>query len=78
MVLRDPEILGGEPVIRGTRIPVHLVGDILEQGANEEEILSGYPTLKRENLELAHIYVRAYPRRGRPPKHPWHVDEAVA
>jgi uncharacterized protein (DUF433 family) len=78
MVVRDPEILGGEAVIRGTRIPVHLIGDMLEQGASEAEILSGYPTLKRENLELAHIYVRAYPRRGRPPKHPWHVDEAVA
>jgi uncharacterized protein (DUF433 family) len=78
MVVRDSEILGGEPVVRGTRIPVYLVGDMLEQGAGEEEILSGYPTLKRENLELARIYVSAYPRRGRPPKHPWHAVEAVA
>jgi uncharacterized protein (DUF433 family) len=79
MVIRDSEILGGEPVIRGTRIPVHLVGDMLEQGASEEEILSGYPSLKRETLELASIYGRAYPKRGRPPKHPWHQqDEAVA
>jgi uncharacterized protein (DUF433 family) len=78
MVVRDPEIRGGEPVIRGTRIPVYLIADMLEQEAGEQEILSGYPTLRRENLELARIYVSAYPRRGRPPKHPWHVDEAVA
>lgn len=78
MVVRDPEIRGGEPVIRGTRIPVYAIADMLEEQASEQEILSGYPTLKRENLELARIYVRAYPRRGRPPKHPWHVDEAVA
>jgi uncharacterized protein (DUF433 family) len=77
IVVRDPEILGGEPVIRGTRIPVHLIGDMLEQGAHEEEILSGYPTLKRENLELARIYVSAYPKRGRPPKHPWHTQNLM-
>ncbi len=78
MVVRDPEIRGGEPVIRGTRIPVYLIADMLEQEASEQEILSGYPTLRRENLELARIYVSAYPRRGRPPKHPWHMDEAIA
>lgn len=76
MVVRDPEIRGGEPVIRGTRIPVYLIADLLEQDAGEQEILSGYPTLKRENLELARLYAMAYPRRGRPPKHPWHMDEA--
>jgi uncharacterized protein (DUF433 family) len=78
MVVRDPEIRGGEPVIRETRIPVYLIADMLEQGATEQEIVLGYPTLKPENLELAGIYAKAYPRRGRPPKHPWHVDEAVA
>src|SRR5229473_3046735 len=75
MVVRDAEIRGGEPVIRGTRIPVYLIADLLEQEADEEEILSGYPTLKREILELARLYAMAYPRRGRPPKHPWHEDE---
>ncbi|HWN57797.1 MAG TPA: DUF433 domain-containing protein, partial [Methylomirabilota bacterium] len=78
MVVRDSEVRGGEPVIRGTRIPVYLVADLIEQGAGEQEILSGYPTLKRENRELARLYAMAYPRRGRPPKHPWHMDEAVA
>jgi uncharacterized protein (DUF433 family) len=78
LVVRDPEILGGEPVIRGTRIPIYLIADMLQQGASDEEILSGYPTLKPDTVELARTYAKAYPRRGRPPKHPWHVHEAVA
>jgi len=72
MVVSDPEIRGGEPVIRGTRIGVYEVATMLERGAGEEEILSGYPTLQPEHLALAVIYAKAYPRRGRPPRHPWH------
>jgi len=72
MVVEDPEIRGSEPCIRGTRIGVYEVASMLEQGAAEEEILEGYPSLKREQLELAKIFAQAYPRKGRPPRHPWH------
>lgn len=72
MVASDSEIRGGEPVIKGTRIGVYEVATMLQRGASREEILSGYPTLRPEHLELAVIYAKAYPRRGRPPKHPWH------
>ena len=72
MVVEDPEIRGGEPCIRGTRIGVYEVASMLEQGATEEEILEGYPSLKRGQLELAKIFAQAYPRKGRPPRHPWH------
>jgi uncharacterized protein (DUF433 family) len=72
MVVSDPEIRGGEPVIQGTRIGVYEVATMLKRGASKEDILSGYPTLKPEHLELALIYARAYPRRVRPPRHPWH------
>jgi uncharacterized protein (DUF433 family) len=72
MVIEDPEIRGGEPCIRGTRIGVYEIGAMLEQGASEEELLDGYPSLRREQLGLARIYAHAYPRRGRPPRHPWH------
>lgn len=71
MVVEDPEIRGGEPCIRRTRIGVYELGSMLEQGATEEEILEGYPSLKREELELAKIFAQAYPRKGRPPRHPW-------
>lgn len=72
MAVEDPEIRGGEPCIRGTRIGVYEVAGMLERGATEEELLAGYPSLHREHLELARIYALAYPRRGRPPRHPWH------
>jgi uncharacterized protein (DUF433 family) len=72
MVVEDPEIRGGEPCIRGTRIGVYEVASMVEQGAAEEEILEGYPSLKREQLELVKVFAQAYPRKGRPPRRPWH------
>lgn len=71
MVVTDPEIMGGTPVYRGTRIPVDLVATMTEQGTSVEEILEGYPALNREQVELAPLYVAAFPRRGRPARRPW-------
>ncbi len=77
MVVCDPEIRGGLPVIKGTRIGVYEVATMLaDPNETEEEFLEGYPTLKREQLELSRIYAAAYPRRGRPPRHPWHRASA--
>jgi uncharacterized protein (DUF433 family) len=70
-VVEDPEIMRGTPVYRGTRIPVDLVADMLNQGATVEEILDGYPALDREKVELAPLYMKAFPHRGRPPVRPW-------
>jgi uncharacterized protein (DUF433 family) len=39
MVVSNPEIMGGTPVIRGTRIPVQLVAEMRKQGTSVEEIL---------------------------------------
>ena len=71
MTVSDPEVLHGAPVYRGTRIPVELVADMLNDGASVEEILEGYPALDRNTIELAPLYVRAFPRRGRPSQRPW-------
>lgn len=71
MVVSDPEIMGGTPVFKGTRIPVDLVADMVAQGAAAEEILEGYPTLNREKIAIAPLYMRAFPRRGRPSRRPW-------
>jgi uncharacterized protein (DUF433 family) len=71
MVVSDPEIMHGTPVFKGTRVPVDLVADMLAQGATEEEILEGYPTLSKENIAMAPLYMRAFPRRGRPSRRPW-------
>lgn len=71
MVESNPAIKGGEPVIKGTRVPVYLVARMLEQGASPSEIRDDYPTLDEEKIELARVYAQANPRQGRPPKHPW-------
>jgi uncharacterized protein (DUF433 family) len=72
MVVSDPEIMRGTPVFKGTRIPVDLVADMLAQGATAEEILEGYPTLSKKKIAMAPLYMRAFPRRGRPSRRPWH------
>ena len=71
MVVRDPDIMCGTPVFKGTRIPVDLVADRLTQGATAEELLEGYPTLDKEKIAIAPLYMRAFPRRGRPSRRPW-------
>jgi uncharacterized protein (DUF433 family) len=77
MIVSDPEIMGGAPVYRGTRIPVELVAAMLEQGATTDEIVDGYPALDREKIELAPLYVRAFPRRGRPARRPWAKQKPI-
>ena len=46
----DPEILGGKPVIRGTRLAVEFVLEILAAGETEQYLLSNYPGLTREDI----------------------------
>ena len=71
MVVADPEILGGEPVFRGTRIPVHLIADMTAQSVEMAEIVDGYPALTMDQVQLAVLYATAYPRRARPQTPPW-------
>lgn len=65
-VVSDAHVLGGVPVIRGTRVPVHDVAASVAAGATADRILSSYPALDTEKIELATIYADAYPARGRP------------
>jgi uncharacterized protein (DUF433 family) len=77
LIVENPEIMRGTPVYRGTRIPVDLVADMLDQGATVDEILDGYPALDRERIELAPLYVQAFPHRGRPPVRPWAKQKPI-
>lgn len=47
----DPKKMGGKPVIKGTRIPVHFILELLANGWSLEDILENYPQLTREDLE---------------------------
>ena len=57
IVHRDPEILGGTPVFRGTRVPIRSLFDYLEGGETLDEFLRQFPSVRREQaialLELA-------------------------
>ncbi len=66
LVVADPKTMGGAPVIKGTRIPVHDVAALAEVGTSLEEMLETYPRLNAEKIKLARIYADAYPPRGRP------------
>jgi uncharacterized protein (DUF433 family) len=52
----DPEVLSGKPVIKGTRIPVYLIIQLLANGMTEKEILKQYPTLKKQDIKAALVY----------------------
>jgi uncharacterized protein (DUF433 family) len=72
LVVSDPGVKGGDPVFRGTRVQVHLIADLIAQGADADELLSDYPRITAEMVRLAPVYAAAYPLRGRPRKQPWH------
>jgi uncharacterized protein (DUF433 family) len=50
-ITKDPEIMHGVPVFRGTRVPVQTLFDYLEGGETLENFLAGFPTVSR-NLVL--------------------------
>lgn len=66
LVVEDPEILSGTPVIRGTRIPVYDVASLVDSGTPIQELLELYPRIRKKQFELSSIYAKANPLRGRP------------
>ncbi len=55
-ILRDPKILVGEPVIRGTRISVEFILELLAAQWSEAEILENYPRVTREDIFASLTY----------------------
>ncbi len=52
-IISDPRILGGKPIIAGTRISVELIINFLASGMSVEEILIEYPELKKVEVLTA-------------------------
>ncbi len=48
LITVDPDILGGTPVFKGTRVPVRSLFDYLESNCTLDEFLECFPTVKRE------------------------------
>jgi uncharacterized protein (DUF433 family) len=47
-ITRDPEVMHGTPLFRGTRVPVQTLFDYLEGGESLDDFLEGFPTVPRE------------------------------
>jgi uncharacterized protein (DUF433 family) len=55
-IVLDMQVLVGKPTVRGTRIAVELVIDLLAQGWTQEQILDSYPNLMPEDLRACLAY----------------------
>lgn len=54
----DPNILTGKPIVRGMRLSVEQILDLLSQGASAEELLQDYPMLEREDILACLAYAK--------------------
>ncbi|MCK4234672.1 DUF433 domain-containing protein [candidate division WOR-3 bacterium] len=55
-IVVNPEIMHGKPVIKGTRIPVYVILNLLAGGMKEENILEEYPDITREDILACMAY----------------------
>lgn len=57
-IIRNPEVLGGKPIVRGTRIGVDLIADWVGAGQKPAQIVDDYPILTLDDVEAALAYAR--------------------
>jgi uncharacterized protein (DUF433 family) len=50
LIQTNPEILGGTPVFRGTRVPIRSLFDHLEGGDSIDDFLEGFPSVRRDQV----------------------------
>ncbi len=54
----DPRVCNGKPVIKGTRIPVSVIIEEVAENRSWDELLEGYPELKKEDIQAALLYAK--------------------
>jgi uncharacterized protein (DUF433 family) len=57
-IVSHPGVLGGKPVIKGTRLAVEFLQELLQAGESEESILANYPGLTNEDLAACLLALR--------------------
>ena len=65
-IVRDPQIVGGEPVLKGTRVTLKTVLASLAEGATTAEILADFPTLSEEDIRAAIAFAAASAQEDQP------------
>ena len=58
VIVKDPDILSGTPVFKGTRVPLQALFDSIESGETLEEFLEGFPSVSREMAVAALEHAR--------------------
>ena len=53
IIIKDPNIMGGEPIFRGTRVPFKILTDYLEGGDSLDDFLEQYPSVTRQDAIAA-------------------------
>lgn len=59
-IASNPEILGGKPCIKGTRISIELILEWLASGASINDLIKAYPQLSVESVKEAILYASQY------------------
>lgn len=72
-IVRQPDMLGGEPVVRGTRIPVRSVVLTWREYGGVDGVLDAYPQLSRDDVEAALAFYRAHEA-----EIDWHIRANIA
>jgi uncharacterized protein (DUF433 family) len=63
LIMADELVRGGTPVFAGTRVPIKMVLDLIDNGVDREEIAESYPFLKDEHIAAAREYLQEHPIR---------------
>jgi uncharacterized protein (DUF433 family) len=58
-IIRDPQVCGGEPVVKGTRVTVRTILASLAEGDSTQELLRDFPTLKEEDIRAVVAFAAA-------------------
>lgn len=66
-IVRDPQICGGQPVIKGTRVTVRTILASLADGDRAEDILKDFPTLNEEDVRAVIAFAAASAEEDLPP-----------
>ncbi len=68
LVATDPEVMGGQAVFTGTRLPIDNILSSLDQGVEFPQIQMSYPFLTAMHIQSARVYRRVHPKNGCPVK----------
>lgn len=66
-IVRDPQTCGGEPIIKGTRVPIRTVLASLADGDRTDDILKDFPTLTEEDVRSVIAFAAASAEEDLPP-----------